>query len=345
MDYTTFGRNNGLRVSEIALGTGNFGTAWGVGAEMPEAREIFRRFAEAGGTFIDTADNYQNGESESFLGELLASDRDHFILATKYSRGAGTPPEITMAGNSRRAMIHSVEQSLRRLNTDRIDLFWAHYDDSVTPMEEVLSTFDDLVAAGKILYCGLSNFSAWRVARGQTIAELRGLAPIAGIQIEHSLVERSAERDLLPMAEAFGIGAALYSPLGGGLLSGIHRRGKSGARPIVVYREDSSHRTAVVDALERIATGIGRPLSQVAVAWQRALNARSCTALVTVIGPRTVAQLEDYLAALDEGLSDSDYEELSSASVIDLGVPYDGIGGPPDLGDSRTLASRAVPVL
>lgn len=343
MDYTTFGRITGLRISEYALGTGSFGTTWGIGATPEESKRIFDRFAEAGGTFLDTADNYQEGESEEILGDLLAADRDHFVLATKYGRGPGHEPHLAGVGNSRRTMVRSVESSLRRLKTDRIDLLWAHYDDTLTPIEEIVGAFDDLVASGKVLYGALSNFPAWRVARAQTIAELRGLSPIAGVQIEHSLVERTAEREVLPMAEALGLGVALYSPLGGGFLTAKHRQGGA-VREIVSYRDEDAGRDAILDAVVAIGEEVGAPPAQVALAWQRELDRRSSTALVTVIGPRTLAQLDDYLAALDVRLSDEQVQRLSEASTISHGVPHDGIAGPPDLGDGARLSPRVVPV-
>jgi aryl-alcohol dehydrogenase-like predicted oxidoreductase len=343
MHYTTFGRVTGLRISEYALGTGSFGTAFGIGATPEESKTIFERFAEAGGTFIDTADNYQASESEEILGDLLGADRDHFVVATKYSRGPGHEPHLAAVGNSRRTMVRSVEGSLRRLKTDRIDLLWAHYDDTVTPIEEIVRAFDDLVAAGKILYGALSNFPAWRVARAQTIAELRGLSPIAGIQVEHSLVERTAERELLPMVEALGLGAVLYSPLGGGFLTGKHRHGGK-VREIVSYRDEGGGRDGILDAVVEVGEELGASPAQVAVAWQRHLDARSTTALVTVIGPRTLTQLDNYLAALDVKLSDEQMQRLSKASAIAYGVPHDGIAGPPDLGDSARLSPRVVPV-
>jgi aryl-alcohol dehydrogenase-like predicted oxidoreductase len=166
MRQMTFGRLTGLRVSEYALGAGNFGTMWPTGAEPAEARRMFERFAEAGGTLLDTAESYQDGESEQILGDLLAADRDHFVLASKYSGGAG-----------RKNMRRAVEASLRRLRTDRIDLYWVHFDDRLTPVEEILRGLDDLVSEGRILHAGLSNFPAWRVSRAQTIPELRGWSP------------------------------------------------------------------------------------------------------------------------------------------------------------------------
>ncbi len=228
MKYTTFGRNTGLRVSELALGTGNFGTGWGYGSEKAEAKQVFDRYIAAGGNFIDTADSYQFGQSEQMVGEFIAAERDHFVVATKYTLGAAAGASISGTGNSRKNMISSVEQSLKRLNTDRIDLLWAHFDDQLTPLEEIVRAFDDLVRSGKILYAGLSNFPAWRIARAETIAELRGWSRIAGIQVEYSLAQRTAERELLPMAEALGLAATLWSPLGGGLLTGKYRKSNEG---------------------------------------------------------------------------------------------------------------------
>lgn len=206
MRYTAFGRKTGLRVSEFCLGTVNFGTRWGGGADREEARAIFDRFAKAGGTFIDASDSYQSGQAEEMLGDFLAKDRDHFVLATKFGIGSARP-RISQTGNSRKNIVRSVEASLKRLGTDYIDLYWAHFPDALTPVEEILAAVDDLVRSGKILHAGLSNFPAWRVSRAVTIAELRGSSSIIGVQAEYSLVERTADRELLPMAAGLGLGA------------------------------------------------------------------------------------------------------------------------------------------
>ena len=222
MEHFTFGRNNGLRVSALALGAGNFGRA-GATAPTPTTSRMFERFADAGGTFIDTAASYQVGEAEENLGRLLDGRRDPFTIATKFAIGGPDGTGVLQTGNGRRAMFRSVEGSLRRLGTDYIDLLWVHFPDFVTPLEEIVRGFDDLARAGKILYAGLSNFPAWMTARAATLAEMRGLIPVSGVQFEYSLVERSADRENLPMAEAMGLGAALWSPLGGGVLSGKYR--------------------------------------------------------------------------------------------------------------------------
>jgi aryl-alcohol dehydrogenase-like predicted oxidoreductase len=314
MRQQAFGRLSGLRVSEYALGAANFGTSWGTGAQPAEARRMFERFAEAGGTLIDTAESYQLGESETLLGDFLAADRDHFVLATKGS-----------TGNDRRALTRAVEGSLKRLKPDRIDLYWVHFQDGVTPIEEILHALDDLVSSGKILHAGLSNFPAWTVARGQTFAELRGWAPIAGIQVEYSLAERSADRELLPMAEALGLGVALWSPLGGGLLTGKYRHSDAGRLTDwkrLVHTEDSDQKTRTVDEVLAIATELAVPPAQVAMAWLRDIGRRSATSLVSVIGPRSVEQLEDYLGALDVTLTREQAGRLDAVSAPALGVPH-----------------------
>jgi aryl-alcohol dehydrogenase-like predicted oxidoreductase len=351
MRYTTFGRTTGLRVSEYALGAGNFGTRWGYGAEPTEARKMFDGFAEAGGTFIDTANSYQFGESEELLGEFLAADRDNFVVATKYTGAPTATPTVGTTGNSRRNMVASVEQSLRRLRTDRIDLLWVHHPDPVTPMEEILRGLDDLTRAGKIHHAGLSNFPAWRVSRAATLAELRGWAPIVGIQVEYSLAERTAERELLPMAEALGLGVALWSPLGGGLLTGKYRASDEGRltdwQQRLVHTESTAQKAAVVDAVLAVADETGAPPAQVAVAWLRERSARSTTPLVPVIGPRNTGQLDDYLAALDVRLTDAQFDRLAEVSAAPAGVPHEvnestraGVLG----GDPDSFRTPSVPV-
>jgi aryl-alcohol dehydrogenase-like predicted oxidoreductase len=327
MRYLTFGRGTGLRVSEYGLGTVNFGTRWGGGAEPAEARKIFERFAEAGGTLLDTADYYQSGEAEELLGGLLGADRDDFVVSSKFTLGTTRDPRVSTAGNSRKNMIRSLEASLKRLRTDHIDVYWAHFPDAVTPVEEVLAAFDSLVRSGKILYAGLSNFPAWRVARAAAIAELRGWAPLVGVQIEYSLAERSADRELLPMADGLGLGAALWSPLGGGLLTGKYRIGSGGRLSDlggrVIRTESSVQLTAVVDAVLDIARETGLPASRIAVAWVRAHALRAPTAYVPVIGPRTTDQLDDYLAALDVHLTDEQLARLDEVSAVPAGALYE----------------------
>ncbi len=325
MKYTTFGRNSGLRVAELALGTGNFGTGWGYGSEREEAKQVFERYAEAGGNFIDSADAYQFGQSEQMVGEFIAAERDRFVVASKYTLGAMHEAGIGQTGNSRKNMIASVEASLKRLKTDRIDLLWAHFSDNLTPVEEIVRTFDDLIHAGKIQYAGLSNFPAWRIARADTLAELRGWSRIVGIQVEYSLVQRTAERELLPMAEAMGMAATLWSPLGGGLLTGKYRHSDAGRLTglgRLVHREKD---TALLDEVLAVAQEQDALPVQIAIAWLRHKAAHSATSLIPILGSRTRSQLDDTLAALNVTLSDEQVARLDRVSAIELGTPHDQI--------------------
>jgi aryl-alcohol dehydrogenase-like predicted oxidoreductase len=331
MRYKIFGRRTGLRVSELALGAGNFGTRWGHGAERNEAKKVFDAYVEAGGNFIDTADTYQFGESEELVGEFIASDRDNFVITTKYTLGTTSTDGISRTGNSRKNMVRSVEGSLKRLKTDRIDLYWVHFADGVTPMEEIARAFDDLVRAGKIHYAGLSNFPAWRVARADLLAELRGWAPIAGIQIEYSLAERTADRELLPMAEALGLGAALWSPLGGGFLTGKYRSSDEGRLNtrlgVLVHREKTARETAILDAVLAIAKEVGASPTEVAIAWLLHKAARSTTSLIPILGSRTREQLAATLSAVDVKLSPDQIARLDAPSVTPLGTPHEQTNG------------------
>jgi aryl-alcohol dehydrogenase-like predicted oxidoreductase len=331
MRYKSFGRRTGLRVSELALGAANFGTRWGHGAARADAKKVFDAYVAAGGNFIDTADSYQFGESEELVGDFIAADRDYFVLATKYTLGATATDGISRTGNSRKNMIHSVEASLKRLRTDRIDLYWAHFADGMTPMEEIIRSFDDLMRAGKIHYAGLSNFPAWRISRGDLLAEMRGWGPIAGIQVEYSLAQRTAERELLPMAEALGLGAALWSPLGGGFLTGKYRIGDEGrinsflAR--LVHKENTARETAILDALLAIAKEIDRSATEVALAWLLHKARLSTTALIPILGPRTYEQLAGSLGALEVNLSQEQIGLLDETSQIAFGTPHEQTHG------------------
>jgi len=326
MRYTLFG-HTGLRVSELALGTGTFGTAWGWGSKPDEARAVFDGFAEAGGTFLDCSDVYQFGQAEAMLGGLVAADRDHFVLATKYTAGADPKGGISRTGNSRRTMMRAVEDSLRRLGTDRVDLYWVHFADCHTPVGEIARGFEDLVRAGKVLYAGFSDFPAWRVARAATLAELRGWAPVAGIQVEYSLAERTAERELLPMAEGFGLGVTLWSPLGGGLLTGKQRRGEDGRHtkgggPV---RQEGGRESAILDAVQAVADELGATPAQVAIAWVRG-KAAARPGIVPILGARTRAQLDDNLGALAVALDGAQMARLDQASTIPPGFPHEFLG-------------------
>ena len=320
LGHILFGRGAGLRVSRLALGGALFGTAWGYGAEPAEAHRILHSYVDAGGNFIDTADSYQHGQSEEIVAGFLAGRRDDLVLASKYTLGASQTGTPLSTGNSRLNMTRSVEASLRRLSTDRIDLYWVHMADGVTASEEIMRGLDDLVRAGKIRYAGFSDFPAWRVARAATIAELRGWAPLVGLQIEYSLVERTGDRELLPMAQALGLGVAAWSPLGGGLLTGKYRRGEPGRATTfgaVVHHEDDERKRATLDALAAIGSELGCSETQIALAWLIARN------IVPIVGPRTAEQLADNLAAAAVTLTSHQIARLDGASAVPLGFPHD----------------------
>src|ERR1044072_2199611 len=226
MRYRLLG-NSGLRVSEASLGTMTFGEDWGWGTGKDEARKVYDAFREAGGNFIDTANLYTNGTSESLLGAFMEGHRQSVVLATKYSNAApGTDPNA--AGNQRKNMVQAVEASLKRLRTDYIDLYWVHVWDQLTPVEEVMRGLDDLVRAGKVLYVGISDAPAWWIAQANTLAQLRGWSPFIGLQIEYSLIERTVERELVPMAKALNVGVTAWSPLAGGVLTGKYQNRATG---------------------------------------------------------------------------------------------------------------------
>ncbi|RMR32099.1 Oxidoreductase, aldo/keto reductase protein [Pseudomonas syringae pv. coriandricola] len=314
MKYKTFGKT-GLSVSQIALGTGNFGTGWGYGADPVVSEAMFNTYAEAGGNFIDTADIYQFGQSEELLGALLQGRRDDFVLATKFTNGASANPGRLTTGNSRKAMVSSVEASLKRLKTDRIDLYWAHHPDAVTPIEEILRGLEDLARAGKILYAGLSNFPAWRLARAVTLAEISRTLPIAAAQFEHSLVHREPEADLFQASYALGLGIVNWSPLGGGMLTGKYRQGEKGRAEgfggKVFQPENSAQRTLILDSVLDIAAELGVSASQVAIAWAGTHGA------IPIIGPRSQEQIGDNLGALALTLADEQIQRLDAVSSLD----------------------------
>jgi aryl-alcohol dehydrogenase-like predicted oxidoreductase len=348
MRYQTFGRLTGLRVSEYALGTANFATS-DAGAGPEGSRQIFEAFVAAGGTTFDTSNLYQDGQAETVLGGLLSGQRDDFVIITKYSGTRQAQPRPGTTGNSRKIMVRSLEASLRRLNTDYVDVFMPHFPDATTPIEEILAGFDYLIRSGKILHGGLSNFPAWRVAGAAVRANLCALAPLVGIQTEYSLAERSAERELLPMAQAHGLGVVLYSPLAGGLLTGKYRQGEQGrlsARGDAI--EGTAQRTAVVDAVLAIADEVGTSALQVSLAWLRRRAALAQTALIPIVGPRTLTHLEEYLKSLHLELGDQHYQRLDEVSAVRLGTPHEDVAAALSHGfdgDRTLLEPPPVPVI
>ncbi|GAA5200322.1 aldo/keto reductase [Rugosimonospora acidiphila] len=332
--YRLLGRS-GLRVSPMSLGTMTFGSDWGWGADRGEARRIFDAYVEAGGNFIDTANEYTNGTAERFLGEFAGDRRESLVIATKYTvtRRAGDP---NAGGNHRKSMVASVEASLRRLNSDYIDLLYLHSWDGTTPVEEVLRAMDDLVRAGKVLYVGISDTPAWQVSRMQAIADLRGWSPLIALQIEYSLIERTVERDLIPMAREMGLGVIPWSPLASGVLTGKyshadldHGGGSASAegsrRNVAAANGSLTERgLAIADVVKEVATEVGATPSQVAIAWTL-LNPGVAA---PILGVRTLAQLEDNLGALRLDLGDDQVARLDRASAIELGFPHEFLARP-----------------
>jgi aryl-alcohol dehydrogenase-like predicted oxidoreductase len=322
MRYRLLGRS-GLRVSEMCLGTMTFGEDWGWGSSQDESRQILDAFFEAGGNFIDTANIYTNGTSEALLGEFLKGGRDRAVLATKYTNAMpGADPNA--AGNQRKSMMRAVEASLKRLRTDYIDLYWLHIWDRITPLEEVMRAFDDLVRQGKILHAGVSDMAAWAVARANTLAEMRGWTPFVGLQIEYSLVERTVERELLPMAEALGLGVTAWSPLGGGILTGKYGAGQAqGSRydteMMKPYMRADDRTDTVVEAVRAVAREVGRSPAQVALAWLR----QRPVPVIPIVGARRLEQFRDNLASLDLRLDEAQVGRLDAASRVEPGFPHD----------------------
>ncbi len=322
MRYKLLGKS-GLRVSELALGTMTFGEDWGWGASKEEGRRIFDAYAEAGGNFIDTSVNYTNGTSETFLGDFLQADRDHFVVATKYtlSRRWDDP---NAGGNSRKNMMASIHASLKRLKTDYIDLYWLHMWDYMTPLEEVLRGLDDLVRSGKVHYVGVSDTPAWVVSRADMLAEWRGWAPFVALQIPYSLVERDAERSLLPMARTLGLAVTPWGILGGGVLTGKYSD-DSQAPKRYGEMELRDRTRQVAETIRAVAAEVGRSPAQVAANWVRQQQAQAL--MIPIIGARTEAQLKDNLAILDWSLSAEQLQRLDEVSRIDLGFPHGFLDG------------------
>lgn len=314
MRYTLLGRS-GLRVSEVALGTMTFGEAWGWGASEDESRRIFEAYVEAGGNLIDTACNYTDGQSEEIVGGLVASDRDQFVVATKYTL-TSRRDDPNAGGNHRKNLVQTLEASLRRLRTDYVDLLWLHMWDGLTPVEEVVRSLDDLVSSGKVLYVGISDTPAWVVSRAVTLAEQRGWSPFVAVQAPYSLADRDVERELLPMARSLSMTFTPWGMLEGGALTGKYlepgdeprRHDGVGAKTNALAREVLS----VADELDATP-------AQVAIAWVRAQPWR----VVPIIGARTEAQLRDNLGALELALSAEQIDRLGRASDFRLGFPRD----------------------
>lgn len=308
-----FGTNTGLPASKLILGAASLGERRGYGAVKEEIPRILDAYTQAGGNFIDIADQYQLGEAEEIVGRYIASRRNDYIICTKYTRSSEASPSSGNLGNHRKAMRQAVEGSLKRLKTDYIDLYMPHYDDGVTPLEEIARGLEDLVKTGKVLYTGLANFPAWKAA---AIARTTHLS---ALQIEYNLTERTSERELFPMAEHFGLGLMLYSPLAGGLLTGKYRKGAQGR--LTLSGPDHYHENEqvkqILNELSSVAAETGTTPGQVALAWTLTKNA------FPIVGARTLAHLNDGLKALDIHLSADQSARLDHVSAVTLGYPHD----------------------
>lgn len=352
MKYQLLGKS-GLRVSELCLGAMTFGEEWGWGASKEECHKIFNAYVDAGGNFIDTANKYTEGTSEKYIGEFISSDRDRFVLATKYTSNTrrGDP---NAGGNHRKNMIQSLEASLKRLNTDYIDLYWVHAWDALTPIEEMMRALDDMVRSGKILYIGISDAPAWIVSQVNTVANLKGWTEFTGLQIEYSLIERTPERELLPMADALNIGVTAWSPLGGGVLTGKYNKSNKEQQQKTQQQNTSSSSSTtdmaqegnsrlevqnefanrvlndrnmlIAQEVSKIAKEIGSSAAQVALNWLRQQNMMSTAGknkIIPIIGARKETQIKDNLSCLEFELTSEQMQRLNEVSKIELGFPHD----------------------
>ena len=344
--YVSLG-NSGLRVSPFCLGTMTFGEDWNFGSDVEESKEILDRYLDAGGNFIDTANIYTKGHSEKIIGDHLgkhSSRRDRTVIATKFfaSMYSGDP---NSGGASRKSLAAACENSLRRLQTDYIDLYWMHCWDRVTPIEETMRALDDLVSAGKVRYIGFSDTPAWKVAQAQVTAKLRGWTPLIALQLEYSLLERTIEGELVPAALELGLGITPWSPLKSGMLSGKYTRENfASSNPVrgnFVIRAFHEDAFKVVDVLKDVASQLGTTPARAALAWVQSQPGVTST----IIGARTADQLLDNLGALDIRLSPDHIRVLEEASRPKLNFPYDFVRNAAGFGYSGTTVNGvAAPV-
>ena len=326
--YLTLGRS-GLAVSPFCLGAMTFGEDWGWGASVQDCQAMLDAYLGRGGNFIDTANAYTKGHSEKIIGDHVGrhrSKRERLVIATKFSSSL-FPGDPNAGGSSRKAIVASCEESLRRLQTDYVDLYWLHVWDPLTPIEETLRALDDLVAAGKVRYLGVSDTPAWKVAEAQTIARFRGWTAFVGLQVEYSLAERTIEGELVPMARELGLGITPWSPLRFGVLTGKYtRESAKDAKPgrgAWVQGSLNERVFAILDVLKKVAADLGTTPARVALAWVQGRPGVTST----ILGARTLAQLEDNLGALDLQLPAEARAALDEASKPSLNFPADFVRG------------------
>jgi aryl-alcohol dehydrogenase-like predicted oxidoreductase len=316
MKYTLFGKS-GLRVSELCLGTMGFGTEVPWGTDKETSKQIFDCFANGGGNFVDTANIYTSGTSEKFLGEFIHANRDHFVLATKYTlKDINGDPNY--AGNQRKNMMRSVNESLKRLNTAYIDILWLHIWDGLTPTEEIMRGLHDLVSSGKVHYIGISDSPAWVVSQANTIAQFRGWSQFVGLQVEYSLIQRTVEPELLHVAQAYGMTVTPWAPLAGGALTGKYLKGDKGRLPATSIRLAERAENITKKVIE-VAETLGVTPAQVAVNWTRQHPGSS---VVPIVGATKVTHVQDMLGATSFVLPNDIMHQLNEVSAIELPFPY-----------------------
>ena len=322
MRYKLLG-HSGLRVSELALGTMTFGADWGWGADRDESKKQWDLYANLGGNFIDGANRYTDGTSEKLIGEFIAADRDHWVVATKYTLfdRKGDP---NFSGNHRKNLMRSVKDSLTRLKTDHLDLLWLHMWDFTTGIDEVMRSLDDLVRQGTVHYIGISDTPAWIVSQANMLATLRGWTPFTALQLRYSLIDRTAERDLLPMARALDLGVTPWSVLGAGVLTGKYNIDPKATGRAAAGAAKQPRNLAIAEVVQRQAARLGATPSQVALAWAMAQPG----VILPILGARDAAQLADTLGALDVTLDDEARTALETASAFELGFPHDFLSTP-----------------
>jgi aryl-alcohol dehydrogenase-like predicted oxidoreductase len=320
--YVTLGRS-GLRVSPLCLGAMTFGEDLGWGSSVEESQQIIDRYVELGGNFIDTANFYTRSHSEKIIGDHIgrhSAQRDRLVIATKFS-GNLYPGDPNGGGSGRKSLINACENSLRRLQTDYIDLYWLHMWDANTPIEETMAALDDLVRAGKVRYLGVSDTPAWKIVEANLIARFRGWSAFVGLQVEYSLLERTIEQELVPMAAEFGLGITPWSPLKSGVLSGKYTRRNAGQhkadRGALVDSFINEKTYAVIDELETIAKAHDTTVASVALAW---VHAQPAVASV-IIGARRLPQLDDNVRAVDVNLTTEELARLNALTEPTFGFP------------------------
>jgi aryl-alcohol dehydrogenase-like predicted oxidoreductase len=316
MNYKLLGRS-GLKVSELCLGTMGFGKEWNWGADKETTFAILESFAQAGGNFIDTANRYTEGTSEKWIGEFVKPDRHHYVVATKYSLH-DNQTNVNASGNNRKNMMRSVEESLKRLQTEFIDVLYLHIWDNLTPIEEVLRGMDDLVRQGKVNYVAISDTPAWVVSKGQTLAELMGWSKFVALQVEYSLLQRTPERELIPMAKHYGLTVTPWAPLAGGALTGKYIKGDKGRLPENSKRLNERAQS-ITQTVIKIANEIGCAPAHVALKWTMQQGFSS----IPIVGATKVSQLEENIKALSVELSPAHILLLNEVSHIELGFPGD----------------------